>query len=747
MLAVDRQGRAGGGRRAAREAEGLLNKCSRRTARPEVARRTCWCGARSGSMLKRPDEAIADYQRRLGRRQGPARRLSPADHRDDPAEGLRTASRSCSARTRPSSVSRLPAETRPAARRPRPCRRLIQKRRRPSPGQADAGIWQANMLNLLGKREDAEAELRTLAEQQPEQLDPWLNLLQYQVAPGQHQARPPRRSSRSRTGSRPTSPSCSRPAARRSSATGPRPTASSRTPSGSTPTTSRPALLAARYYAETGRPEQADGLPPGTSSRLDPSNRPAARQLAEMLDGGSQPRRLGAGLGGPRPRVARRAPEDRLMRADVLARHPEPARRGQAIERPGRRSVADLPVGMPPRRRRASSWSVSCSRPATPDRACQVAAVSAAGTDPAAIALYAEALIQNKAWDEAERQVDRLREMAQANGLAAGDAREIRLRAILIWGRSRPEDAAESLRRAAAARGQGPEAEALGREAFNLIIQQAPRTRRSPRTWAAAWPGTSRPPPGWRPRPWRCRRAVRRGDATSAGSPPTPGRWPTPSRPARSRSGWSPPGTRTPSRSGRPRPSSMRRAGTRRPAADDLLLMLAMIRRYQGRYEDEVRLYRDILSREPGNIVVLNNLAWALSEGLNQPSEALEYIDEMIRRIGRSALPDSLDTRGVILTRLGRTRRGDQGSGGSGPAPALAHLLRPPGPRLPQGGPGRPVPQDPRPGAAGRLHPQGRRPVGTGRDRVAIEALRQHRPNPRVTLPRPGAIDSRGFSW
>ena len=45
-------------------------------------------------------------------------------------------------------------------------------------------------------------------------------------------------------------------------------------------------------------------------------------------------------------------------------------------------------------------------------------------------------------------------------------------------------------------------------------------------------------------------------------------------------------------------------------------------------------------------------MAWTLSEDLNQPAEGLERMHHAIKRIGRE--PSLLDTRGVILTRLGK---------------------------------------------------------------------------------------------
>jgi tetratricopeptide (TPR) repeat protein len=90
----------------------------------------------------------------------------------------------------------------------------------------------------------------------------------------------------------------------------------------------------------------------------------------------------------------------------------------------------------------------------------------------------------------------------------------------------------------------------------------------------------------------------------------------------------------------------------RLPEADDLLVMKAMIAHFQAHYDEELRLYRIVLSRKPQFPLALNNVAWVLSEGLNQPHEALEKIDKVIELAGRT--PNNVDTRGVILARMGR---------------------------------------------------------------------------------------------
>ena len=91
---------------------------------------------------------------------------------------------------------------------------------------------------------------------------------------------------------------------------------------------------------------------------------------------------------------------------------------------------------------------------------------------------------------------------------------------------------------------------------------------------------------------------------------------------------------------------------TREAKNPDVLNMIATLRHLQGRYDEEVAMYRKALENNPVKFVFLNNMAWTLSEGLQRYDEALERIDEAIRREGKA--PEFLDTRGVILTRLGR---------------------------------------------------------------------------------------------
>ncbi|WP_435006555.1 tetratricopeptide repeat protein [Tundrisphaera lichenicola] len=93
-------------------------------------------------------------------------------------------------------------------------------------------------------------------------------------------------------------------------------------------------------------------------------------------------------------------------------------------------------------------------------------------------------------------------------------------------------------------------------------------------------------------------------------------------------------------------------ARSKAPRSFEVLIFQATLRHLQERYEDEVALYNEAIALEPPVVLFLNNMAWTLSEGLQRPEEALNKVDEAIRRMGR--IPQFLDTRGVILARLGR---------------------------------------------------------------------------------------------
>ena len=97
------------------------------------------------------------------------------------------------------------------------------------------------------------------------------------------------------------------------------------------------------------------------------------------------------------------------------------------------------------------------------------------------------------------------------------------------------------------------------------------------------------------------------------------------------------------------------KAQSKDPKDYNIPILLASIYHFQDRYNEEMNSYRKALELYPTNVQFLNNMAWMLSEGLNQPEEGMKYIQEAIRREGE--FPQHLDTRGVIEERLGNLDR------------------------------------------------------------------------------------------
>ena len=145
----------------------------------------------------------------------------------------------------------------PAARPRTPPARATRSWPRPSPARSSratprastSGVWQARLLNTLGKPEEAEKALRDLIAKHPEDLGPWMALLYFQVsrkdAGRRRQDRRVDDRQASRTSSAPSS-SGARPGASRATATAP--TGPSRPPWTAGPTDPRVGRAAAEYF-------------------------------------------------------------------------------------------------------------------------------------------------------------------------------------------------------------------------------------------------------------------------------------------------------------------------------------------------------------------------------------------------------------------------------------------------------------------------------------------------------------------
>jgi Tfp pilus assembly protein PilF len=122
----------------------------------------------------------------------------------------------------------------------------------------------------------------------------------------------------------------------------------------------------------------------------------------------------------------------------------------------------------------------------------------------------------------------------------------------------------------------------------------------------------------------------------------------------------------------------LRAAIAKKPESTVMVLHLANLYDKRGQYDKAAESYREVLKREPNNVVALNNLAWLLAHRSEEAREALEFIDRAVNGMGRRA--DLLDTRGLVHLALKDTKKAvadlkDATNEGATPA-RLFHLAR-----------------------------------------------------------------------
>jgi tetratricopeptide (TPR) repeat protein len=519
-------------------------------------------------------------------------------------------------------------------------RQFVNRALEASP-DASTWAWQAAVLERLGQPEEVESALRSTISKQPDNLTPRIGLIRFLAGAGRlEEASQAVDETLKQLGQdRPATLEAELRRAAGDESGADRAFAEALRQN---PQETSVELAAARFYEQTGRRDEAEAILRALLER-EPDHRIAVRQLALLIS-----ERAGAELAAWQEawdlleQQPSSSPEDRLTKAIVLARHPVPDQRNAAIA-----SLESLTGDLPPESNLAILSREALARLLIandrPERAVEVASVSlTVRSNLDDLILYIEALLAAKRIDEVDRQLDRLQELAP--GHPAGPSLLVR-RIETLAGAA---DAPKALEKAYNDRVKGPDDEPFGRALVTRLSQlgteAAPIAEALGMDLAKRFPGASWLPAGILARQDRldealelCRIATQEGDLAdtlqaaqillgiAANDPEGP-----PSAVVeiledivRQRS--KEPGPRT---------------------------ALAMVRHLQGNYEDEVRLYRELLSEDPKNDLYRNNLAWALSEGLNQPDEALELIEESIRRQGKAA--QLLDTRGAILTRLGR---------------------------------------------------------------------------------------------
>lgn len=543
------------------------------------------------------------------------------------------------------STDRFAAEASLDAGKPDHARQYLERATQSLPKTPNVAQWRLSMLNRLGDTAELERDLREVTERTPDNVVAWLNLIRYQVQRGEIAA-----ARETMTRLLPTVKADQRALVETQclAALGDVEAADKSIEKALVDSPNDPnlPLIASRYFQESGRPERARELLEALRKQQ-PGNRPAARLLALSLSTGNDldAVRWQAAWDalGPEP-AAGEAGEDRLTRAIVLARNPDRVKSAQAV--PILEAlVADQPAGLPLAAAARETLAKALMILGEPARAAQIAAVTAASAPSvASLRLYLEALIQAKNWTEADRQFDRLATIAPS------DVEVARLRVRLIEGKTDPTKLVAALTDAFGQRASQPDAPVFALAISQKLLPMGPEGRQAALSIAQALAKRS-PAQSWLLAQVQAadsndsaalesaRAAIAKGDAKAIFEA------------ARAiltvaqRQGAAGQLASTID-------SAFTEALDRQPDLPGLKAVLAMWRHMQGNFDDEVRLYRDLLAADPDNALYNNNMAWALSEGVKKPDEALRYVDLSVRKTGR--MPELLDTRGVVLTRLGR---------------------------------------------------------------------------------------------
>jgi tetratricopeptide (TPR) repeat protein len=95
----------------------------------------------------------------------------------------------------------------------------------------------------------------------------------------------------------------------------------------------------------------------------------------------------------------------------------------------------------------------------------------------------------------------------------------------------------------------------------------------------------------------------------------------------------------------------IRGALKKNPTSVALRMHLADLQDLRESFDDADALYREVLARDPGNVVALNNRAWLLAQRPTKAGEALPLITQALKVLGPR--PELLDTRAVAYLTQG----------------------------------------------------------------------------------------------
>ena len=540
-----------------------------------------------------------------------------------------------------------------------------------NPESLDLRVWQARLLNTLGKPEEAEKTLRDLVAKHPETLGPWMALLYFQMSRKDKVAAVKTVESMIGAVKDLERPELVWGQAWRVAGDRDRADKAFQAALERWPTDPRVGRAAAEYFTSTARPERAEGIFV-EALKLDEAQRWATRGLALILSGRPGDEKAWRRSWDLVKDVAPGGdlPEDRLIRAVVLARGPEAANRDASTAMLVK-LVDDLPADLPAASM-ARNTLVATLMKANPAKAAELAAVDAQSpsASPAAISLHATALIAAGQLDDAGRQVDRL------GLIAPDDSATITLKARYARARGKGDETAAALEQDAPEKIAGPDGENAGRVIVQTLmaeLEQPDAALRVARLLFEKFPKTSGVLAAVFASQGNREEALKLYLKTiEAGDPRNVREALKNSLALITRDRFDPASIALAEK-------VIDAARVKDPNSSDLAAMAGYLRHYQGRYDDEVKLYEEALIGQPDDFALMNNLAWSLSEGQKKPEAALVRINDAIKK-STSFSPELYDTRGCIYTRLGRLDeaiRDLELSVRERPKPiAMAHLAR-----------------------------------------------------------------------
>ena len=505
------------------------------------------------------------------------------------------------------------------------------------PQGVDARVWQAEVLQALGKPDEAEAALKLLVENKPDNPSPWLQLLMLQV-------------SRNKTAEAAATIDAIKSTvkvdypevlwAQCYRAIGDTAKAEASYDQALTRWADVPEVLAssAAFFERIGRVDKAESTYRVLLKR-DPSSGWTTRKLAVLLatrQGNRAAWEEALGLIGPDPRPDDIA-DDALARASVYAQSPDPSHKHKAVailngllaETPNRRDVHET----------LARWMYAWGEASTSTAREHITkAAEGERATPESILLYANMLLGTRDLDAAEAELSRL-VARDPDGLPVAE-----LKYRILTARAKPDEAADVIEAAFQRHANAADRVDVAETAARLLV--AIRKLDVAERIAGSVGDVAR---------GKCLvaslKAIQGKDAEARTI------------------------LKEVASNGEPAVAFTTALGlSMRPEADaswfkhadellnatnakgapsfDLLEKTAILRHFQKRYNDEVATYSAMLKQKPTNFGFLNNMAWTISEEMNQPAVGIKWADEAIRRVGE--LPTILDTRGVILTRLGR---------------------------------------------------------------------------------------------